>query len=81
MVKTREELLEVLLNSVKEHGEVEIEESNFSTNLVDLGVDSISAVEVANDMEDFLDIEIDDRDIAKFVSIEAIVKYFEEAQK
>lgn len=74
---SREELEAKLLELIKEHSDVEVSKSDYSTPFADLGIDSVYAVEVANDMEDFLDIVIDDRDIAKFRSLDDTLAYFD----
>jgi acyl carrier protein len=75
------DLLEILLKSIKDNTNIEIKQNQYDENLTDLGIDSIFAIEIANDMEDALDIVIDDRDIVKFETINLIVEYFEKFKK
>lgn len=79
MIK-REDLLNHLLSTIEESAELKIEEKDYKTPLVELGLDSIYAVEIANEMEDLCDVVIDDRDIAKFRSIHDILNYFDALQ-
>lgn len=78
---TREQLLEHLLKVIEESAELKIEEKDYGTPLVELGLDSIYAVEIANEMEDLCDVVIDDRDIAGFRSINDILNYFDNIKK
>ncbi|HLE11296.1 MAG: hypothetical protein A2504_03295 [Bdellovibrionales bacterium RIFOXYD12_FULL_39_22] len=74
---TKKELEKELLKSIEKHTQIVIGNNDYSTSLANLGIDSVYAAEVANDMEDLLGIVIDDRDIAKFTSITAILEYFD----
>lgn len=78
---TKEQLLESLLASIKENAQIEIKKEDFNKPLVSMGIDSLYAVEIANDLEEALDVVIDDRDIAKFTSVNAILNYFESTAK
>ncbi|MCK5073905.1 MAG: acyl carrier protein [Bacteriovoracaceae bacterium] len=78
---SRNELLEHLISSIKKNAEIVIEEKDFDTDIVELGIDSIFAIEIANDIEEFLDIVIDDRDIGKFRSINVMLEYFDMVKK
>ncbi|MCK5884314.1 MAG: acyl carrier protein [Bacteriovoracaceae bacterium] len=78
---TRKELLEHLLKVIEESAELKMEEKDYGTPLVELGLDSIYAVEIANEMEDMCDVVIEDRDIAAFRSINDIMTYFDNIKK
>jgi acyl carrier protein len=74
------ELKTVLLNSIKKHSKIDVPEKDFDTDLTNMGIDSLTAVHIANDMEDALDIVIDDKDIVKFRTVNLILSYFEKQQ-
>ncbi len=78
---TREELLKHLLKVIEDSADVKIKKEDYDTPLVELGLDSIYAVEIANEMEDLCDIVIDDREIAGFRSINDILTYFDNLKK
>ncbi len=78
---TRDDLIKHLLKTLEESAELKLTEKDFSTPLADLGLDSIYAVEIANEMEDLCDVVIDDRDIAGFKSINDILNYFDRISK
>lgn len=75
---TKEDLIKNLLEIIFKHTQVEIKPQDFDTPLVDLGLDSVYAVEIANEMEDLLGITIDDRDIATLKTVNIMLKYFEQ---
>jgi acyl carrier protein len=74
---SKEELIRILLVSIRERTGMEISEDQFDEDLITLGVDSIRAIEIANDMEDALGILIDDREIVGFRTVNVIGDYFE----
>ncbi len=74
----RSELVVKILDVIKKHTGVIINKDQYDCNLIDLGIDSVNAVEMANEMEDILDDIIDDRDIVKFVTVNRIVDYLQE---
>lgn len=73
---TQDLFLENLLQSISQHANVMVQPAQYDEKLNNLGVDSIYAIDVANDMEDMLDIIIDDRDILQFDSVNNIMNYF-----
>ena len=74
----RNELCNHLLESIKKHANVELKNSQYDQNLTELGIDSIKSLDIANDMEDLLDIIIDDKDIIHFRSMNKILDYFDQ---
>lgn len=66
-----------LLASIRRHAGVEVREEDFGTDLVELGVSSLVALEIAIDLEEALEIIIDERDLPQFRSVARIVEIYE----
>jgi acyl carrier protein len=69
--------LEIVLASIRARAGIELTQDQFDDDLVGLGVDSLAAIDVANDMEEALGIVIDDREIVRFRTVNMIARYFE----
>ena len=72
----KNKFIKQLLGAVNTHTGITIEKDEFDTNLIDLGIDSVFAIEIANDLESILNIIIDDRDIIHFTTINKILNHF-----
>lgn len=73
----KDEILNHIIAFIKKNADVTVEQKDYDSDLTELGVDSIFALELANEMEELLDIVIDDRDIEKLRSINSIMEYFQ----
>jgi acyl carrier protein len=78
--KTKDELLQLVIKTISEVAKIEITENQYEENLLTLGVDSIKAIQIVNELEDELDIMIDDSNLKYFNSIQAIADFIENMQ-
>ncbi len=74
----KDEFKKKLLTIIEKQSNVVIKPEEFTTPLPELGIDSLHAVMIANDLEEIFDVIIDDREIKKFINVNSIVDYFEE---
>ncbi len=74
---TKEELLQLVIDTIFKTTKIIITEKDYDTNLLQLGIDSIKAIQIVNDLEDELDIMIDDSNLKYFVTINAIAEFFD----
>lgn len=68
----REDFLPVLLGILNEQLGKPIGPEQFDTDLTELGVDSLMAIEISHRLEEELNIVIDDREVLGFRSVNAI---------
>lgn len=73
---TQEELIKKVVEAIRGVSGIQISPDKYGENLFDLGLDSLAAIQVVNQLEDELDIMIDDVHLQKFISIDAITKFF-----
>lgn len=74
---SRPELIQLLVNTIREVAKIDILPDEYGDNLFGLGLDSVKAIEIINRMEDALDCLVDDAHLRRFTSIQAIAEYFE----
>lgn len=74
---SRADLTDLLVATIREVSGVAIPPERYGEDLFRLGLDSVKAIEIVNRMEDALDLLVDDADLRKFVSIDAIADHFE----
>lgn len=73
----RAALTDLLAATIRDVAGIAIPKERYGDDLFRLGLDSVKAIEIVNRMEDALDLLVDDADLRKFVSIEAIADHFE----
>lgn len=73
---SREELITKIVETIAKVAKINITPEKYDVNLFALGLDSIKAIQIVNILEDELDLMIDDNDLPKFTSINAIIEYF-----
>jgi acyl carrier protein len=73
----REELVAKVVAAIRAVTGMAIGPEQYGTNLFQLGLDSLKAIQVVNLLEDDLDLMIDDVHLGKFTSIDAIAAFFE----
>lgn len=76
-MRDKEETLALVLATIERVGKIKLTEAQYDDNLLRLGIDSIKAIQVINDLEDELDVVIDDSQLRHFTSIRAIAAYIE----
>lgn len=75
-MKTYERVIEIILENLG----VDESELTENTNLVeDLGIDSLDMVELAMQLEDEFDMDIEDEEMEKLQTVKDIVEYIENA--
>jgi acyl carrier protein len=74
---SREELLDKVVAAIHVVTGISIGPDDYGTNLFQMGLDSLKAIQIVNQLEDDLDLMIDDVNLPKFTSIEAIAAFFE----
>lgn len=74
---SREKLIAMIVEAIAKIAKISITPEKYDKNLFALGLDSIKAIQIANRLEDELDLMIDDSDLPKFTSITAIADYFD----
>lgn len=75
-MKTYERVIEIILENLG----VDESELTENTNLVeDLGIDSLDMVELAMQLEDEFDMDIEDEEMEKLQTLKDIVEYIENA--
>lgn len=74
---SRDELIDIVTDAIFTVAKLKIAPENYAANLFQLGLDSLKAIQVINSIEDRLDIMIDDSQLKRFTSINAIADFFE----
>ena len=74
---TRERLVEMVTEAIFEVAKIRIPPDRYGSNLLQLGLDSLKAIQVLNILEDRLDVMIDDSNLRRFTSIDAIADFFD----
>lgn len=69
------EILEAVIRAIEKAAGTTITEDMHDTSLFALGLDSIKAIQIVNDLEDSLDIVIDDSNLPKFTTIANIAAF------
>lgn len=69
------EILDAVIKAIEKAAKIEITEQMYDTNLFSMGLDSIKAIQIVNDLEDTLDIVIDDSNLPKFTTISNIAGF------
>jgi len=78
---SRQRLNELVTETIFKVAKIRIPPDKFGANLFQLGLDSLKAIQVVSDIEDYLDVMIDDSHLRKFTSIDAIADFFDSLPK
>lgn len=78
---SRDELVTIVLEGIATVTRLRIPPERYGDDLFALGLDSLKAIQVVNFIEDRLDIMIDDSELKRFTSINAIADFFESLPK
>ena len=73
---TEEELTKNIVEAIHDVAGILITPDKYGISFFFLGLDSLKAIQVVNNLEDRLCIMIDDVHLQKFTSIDAIIKFF-----
>jgi len=73
----RKDLEMLLLRILAEQADLELTPERYDADLIALGLDSIVAIDIANELEAALGLVIDDREIYRFRTVNSILAYFE----
>lgn len=74
---SREQLIGKIVDGIRKVTGITIPPEKYGDNLFQLGLDSLKAIQVVNQLEDELDLMIDDIHLQKFTSINAIAEFFD----
>lgn len=74
---TREQLIALVTETIFEVAKIRIPPDQYGADLFQLGLDSLKAIQVVNNLEDRLDVMIDDSHLRRLTSIHAIAAFFE----
>jgi acyl carrier protein len=74
---TRQQLIDLVTETILAVTRLPITPDQYDRNLMELGLDSLKAIQVVNTLEDRLDLMIDDSNLRRFTTINAIADFFE----
>ncbi|MBF0410015.1 MAG: acyl carrier protein [Candidatus Riflebacteria bacterium] len=74
---TREKLIKTVVEAIFSVAKITVPPEKYGESLFKLGLDSLKAIQVINNIEDSLDVMIDDSELKNLVSINAIANFFE----
>ena len=74
---TREELVALITETIFAVAKIQVAPHQFEENLFALGLDSLKAIQMLNQLEDRLDLMIDDSQLKTFTSIKAMADFFD----
>ncbi|HOT29278.1 MAG TPA: acyl carrier protein [Candidatus Ozemobacteraceae bacterium] len=74
---TREELVALITETLFDVARIKVAPHQYEENLFALGLDSLKAIQMLNQLEDRLDLMIDDSKLKTFTSIKAMTDFFD----
>jgi len=80
MMKTKEELITWFKGQVSIESGLDIEKIDVKESVENFGLDSLSTVSIANDLEEFVGMEVEPTILWEFETIEEIVLWIIEQQ-
>ncbi|MFZ2955739.1 MAG: acyl carrier protein [Candidatus Ozemobacteraceae bacterium] len=78
---SREELITLITETLFTVAKIKLSPQQYEENLFSLGLDSLKAIQMLNNLEDRLDVMIDDSNLQTFTSIKAITDFFDSLPK
>lgn len=73
----RQELVTLIVDTLFAVAKIRVEPHQYEENLFALGLDSLKAIQMLNQLEDRLDLMIDDSQLKTFTSIKAMTDFFD----